>query len=585
MRIFNEQWLYEYPTTSAITKTYSENISDYNKLTVEDKKILANDPLEFQRYIFWWQNLPCPTRDQMFMMQHLAKAAISKDQEPEMLQAQRGLSKSLTVQILVNWLLLRNKNEKMVVVSATGRRAESFTLFCLNMIRAIPLLRHLYPTSDQRSSGGKFDVAGRIPDDSPSVAAFGVTAAKTGSRGSLLIYDDVEIPENSDTAQKREKLLAGVRDTANLGIAGVFREICICTPQSAESVYNVMVEEDKFNRIIIPSEYPDDLTVYEGDLAPHIESIMKEKPDLVGLNTDKRLDMAHLQKQKLKGKARYKLQYMLDTTLSDAEKYPLKLSDLIVMDLEKNLAPTHIEYSSEPKHSLYDIKHDGFRGDGLFSPRFYNDERHDYEGICMFVDPSGRGKDETAWCVTAQMGGRIFLLDLGGLKGGYDEDTLNALAGYAKLYSVNLVQIESNFGDGAFAELLKPVLRSTHHCKVEDLRATTKKETRIIDTLEPIMMQHRLVVNKQIFIEDRKKNKAEYRFTYQLTHITQQSGSLKHDDIIDCVAMGVNYWVESLARDTDEEKKRYDREKLEERLKKFTDKFGGSSRKNIMDKY
>jgi len=485
----------------------------------------------------------------------------------------------------VNWLLLRDKDEKIVVVSATGRRAESFTLFCLNMIRAIPLLQHLYPNSDQRSSGGKFDVAGRTPDDSPSVAAFGVTSAKTGSRGSLLIYDDVEIPENSVTAQMREKLLSGVRDTANLGISNEFREICICTPQSAESVYNVMVDEDGFNRIIIPAEYTDNLEVYGNDLAPHIEKICKEQPHMIGLNTDVRQNMKHLNKQKVKGKARYRLQYMLDTTLTDVEKYPLKLSDLIVMDLDKRVAPTHIEYSSESKHSLYDIKHSGFRGDHIYSPRYYNDERHKYEGIAMFIDPSGRGEDETAWCVTAQMGGRIFLLGVGGLEGGYDETTLNALANIALRFNVNLVQIESNFGDGAFAELLKPILRKVHNCTVEDIRATTQKETRIIESLEPVMMQHRLVVDKQIFIDDLKKNKAMYRFTYQLTHITAIVGSLKHDDIIDCVAMGVNYWVESLARDTKDESERYKREQMEAHLSKIIEKYGKPQSHNVMDNY
>lgn len=582
---FDDKWKYSYPVTNKETPTYSDKIAHYRLLTTEDKRILVNDPLEMQRYVFWFQNLPCPTRDQMYMMQHLAEAALSDTQDPEMLEAQRGLSKSLTVQILVNWLLLRNKEEKIVVVSATGRRAESFTLFCLNMIRAIPLLNHLYPNADQRSSGGKFDVAGRTPDDSPSVAAFGVTAAKTGSRGTMLIYDDVEIPENSETAQKREKLLAGVRDTANLGVAGVFREICICTPQSSESVYITMVNEDKFNRVIIPAEYPEDISVYEGDLAPHIKKITEEHPELIGSNTDARLDMAHLMKQKIKGKARYKLQHMLDTTMSDAERYPLILSDLIVMDLDTKVAPTHIEYSTEKKHCLWDLKHHAFRGDALYSPRMYNDERVEYEGKALFIDPSGRGNDETAWCVTAQLGGRIFILGFGGLKGGYDEYTLQALADIAKLYEVNLCQIESNFGDGAFAELLKPYLRKTHNCMVEDIRATTNKEKRIITSLEPIMMQHRLIVNKQSLIKDYEKAKADYKLTYQLTHITEVAGCLIHDDILDVVAMAVAYWQDSLARDTKDETKRHENEAIKKQLDAFIKRCGVKTNKNVMDNY
>ena len=598
-----ESWVskYSYPLKAQDTYTYSYKVSDYRLLSKADKKVLVNDFKEFYKYCFWWMNLPSPTLDQLFMASHLSYNALYNT-DPSMLQAQRGLSKSLTTSLLVDWLLLRNKNEKIVVVSATTGRAESFTLFCLNLMKVVPLLQHLYPTSDQRSSGGKFDVAGRIVDDSPSVKAFGVTSAKTGSRASFLIYDDVEIPENSATAQMREKLLAGVRDTANLGISGVFRELCICTPQSSESVYNIMVDQDGFKRVILPSEYPEDISVYDGSLAPHIERICKMNPELIGTNTDKRQDMPHLMKQKMKGKSRYKLQYMLDTALSDEEKYPLKLRDLIVMDLDSSTAPIYIEYSSEKRHCLYDIQHSGFRGDNLYQPRFYSsDKREKYEGIAMFIDPSGRGEDETSYCVTATLGGRIFILDFGGLTGGYEMVTLRQLAEIAKLYKVNIIQVESNFGDGSFAELLKPVVtriyktatrgkhgdKNTSGVLIEDIRATKQKELRIIETLEPIMNQHRLIVSKSAIVRDTEKSKgSEYKLTHQMTHVTKDKGSLKHDDIIDVIEMGVKYWIESVARDEGEEQKRFEEEALDKELEDFmSDMCDVKKSNNVMNNY
>ena len=576
---------YSYPLSASETLTYSSRIKDYRRLNNNDKRILVNNFKEFYKYVFWNQNLPVPTIDQLYMAAYMSRAVLSKDRVPTMLEAQRGLAKSLTVQILSVWILLRNKNEKIVVVSATGRRSESFTLFCLNLLRSIPLLNHLYPNSDQRSSGNKFDVAGRIPDDSPSVTAFGVTSAKTGSRATFIIYDDVEIPENSGTAQMREKLLDGVRDTANLGVSGVFRELCICTPQSGDSIYNTMMDEDRFRCTILPSEYPEDISVYDGNLAPHIERKTKRHPELIGTNTDKRQDMAHLMQQKIKGKARYKLQYMLDTTLSDAEKYPLKLSDLIVMDLDYIKAPTHIEYGSEKSLTLYNIKHGGFRGDFLYGPRHFNTQREEYEGIAMFIDPSGRGDDETAYCVTAHLSGKIFILDFGGTKGGYEEHSLTFLAHKAKEYNVKLIQVESNFGDGAYAELLKPVMQKIHHCMIEDVRATTQKEKRIIETLEPIMMQHRLVLNKQSLIRDSEK-KDDYKFTYQLTHLTEVRGSLKHDDIVDCIEMGVKYWQETMARDQNVEINRYREAQLDRELEEHMSLFGiVTNTGNIMDSF
>lgn len=585
-----------YPTKAIETLSYSKKIKNYRKLTLEDKRILVNNFKEFYKYVFWHLGLPCPTRDQLAMSVYVEQLAYTT--EPLMLEAQRGLAKSLTVQILSSWLLLRNKDEVIVVVSATSARAESFISFVKKLLQEIPLLKHLAPQGDDRKSSRKIDVNGRKPNDSPSLSAFGVTSAKTGSRASFIIYDDVEIPENSDTVQKREKLLAGVRDTANLGIAGVFRELCICTPQSSESVYITMLS-DGFSRCIIPAEYPENIDVYEGDLAKHIVRRLKSNPHLVGTATDRRNDMKHLIKQKLKGKARYKLHYMLDTSMSDAERYPLKLSDLIVMDLDMERASVHIEYSSDKSCTLYDIKHKGFRGDFLYKPRYVDYEKtNPYDGIAMFIDPSGRGKDETAYCITATLGGRIFVLDFGGITGGYEEDTLVSLSRIARDYKVNLIQVESNFGDGSFAELLKPVLSRVYKTAyrgkynkdisgvcIEDIRANSQKEKRIIETLEPIMMQHRLVINKKAILNDQDK-KGEYSFTYQITHITVERDSLSHDDIIDVVAMGVKYWQTTMAKDIETNKEEYDEEQLDLELKKFLEEMCDvTTSNNLIDNF
>lgn len=570
---------YCYPLQASQTYTYTHKIRDYRYLSTQDKKVLINNVKEFAKYCFWWLNLPHPTRDQLFIIKELAKATFSR--EPIMIEAQRGLAKSLGTQIVTVWLLLRDKEEKVAVISATGKRSESWTIFILNLIRLLPLTQHLYPNTSQRSSGTKFDINGCIPSDSPSVSAYGVTSQKTGMRASIIIYDDIEIIENSDTAGKRDKLVTGAMDAMNLGIAGKYRAVCLCTPQSSQTVYNIL-EERGFKKTVIPAEFPESLDNYQGKVAKHLLWLLKRNPNLVGLNTDKRMDMAHLMAKKLEvGKSQYKLQYMLDTTLSDEDRFPLKLRDLIVMDLDYEQAPVYIEYSSDRKDALYDVKHSGFLGDGFYKPRFISSEkRFAYDGIAMFIDPSGSGSDETAYAVSAVSNGRIFVLSFGGLKGGYDSTTLMQLAEIAKLYKVHFVQIESNFGDGAFAELLKPILRRTHNCKVEDIRATTQKELRIITTLEPIMNQHRLVIDKQALIRDHEKQATEYKLTHQLTHLTKERGSLKHDDIIDVVGMAVEYWKKTMAKDVVDEMQRYEEEMVDKELEEFMEAFGSFKNKN-----
>jgi hypothetical protein len=58
---------------------------------------------------------------------------------------------------------------------------------------------------------------------------------------------------------------------------------------------------------------------------------------------------------------------------------------------------------------------------------------------------------------------------------------------------------ETNFGDGLVAELFKKhIVQTKQHLDVEEVRANVRKEDRIIDALEPILNQHRLVVDRAV---------------------------------------------------------------------------------------
>lgn len=542
---------YAYPLNYYETKTYSSKIKDYTKLTTNDKAILLNDFKEYYKYCFWWLKLPCPTLDQLYMAKYIGRIAYKRCKK--MLQAQRGLAKSLTTQILVTWLLLRNRREIICVISATASRAKSFVAFVGKMFKTIPLLHSLAPKGRDRDNTEKLDVAGKPINDSASLSAFGVTSAKTGSRATFLIYDDVEIPENSDTPDKREKIKRGVAECGNLGIANSYSELCICTPQSSDTVYNNEIFAP-FEKTIIPAQYPKKIEVYNGNLAKHIRRALQRNPKLVGLATDKRNNLEHLVVQMTKGMASYTLQYMLDTSLSDVEKYPLKLRDLIVMDLDPREAPISIVHSNL-KHNLLPINHNGFAGDGYYSPASVSPNTKKYENVIMAIDPSGRGKDETAYAIVAHLAGRIFVLDFGGLTGGYEESTLVQLARIALAYEVTLIKAESNFGDGMFVRLLQPILKREYitkngaGCKVEEFTSTKNKELRILENLEPLMMTNRLVVSKQAILKDSKKESTKYTMSYQLSHLCKIPNCLPNDDIIDVIDMGASHFVEVVSRD------------------------------------
>jgi hypothetical protein len=169
------------------------------------------------------------------------------------------------------------------------------------------------------------------------------------------------------------------------------------------------------------------------------------------------------------------------------------------------------------------------------------------------------------------LNGNIFIPESGGVEGGYGADALTALARIARRYAVNLILVESNFGDGMFAELLKPYLRQIYPCGVEETHSSKQKELRIIDTLEPVMNQHRLIVDPSVIQKDYEsamrfsaEEQAQYMLFYQMTRISKDRGALKHDDRLDALAMSVAYWVEKMGMNQDEETKQRHDQKMEE---------------------
>ena len=115
--------------------------------------------------------------------------------------------------------------------------------------------------------------------------------------------------------------------------------------------------------------------------------------------------------------------------------------------------------------------------------------------------------------------------------------------------------------DGMFTALFLPILKKIdYQCEVKEVRHNTQKEKRIIDTLEPVMNQHRLIVDKQLILDDKKsveiyplEQQQQYSLFYQMTRITRDRGCLGHDDRVDCLAMLVSECLAFLQVDEDEE--------------------------------
>lgn len=518
--------------------------------------------------------LPVPTPVQLDIADYLQHGP-----RRSIIEGFRGVGKSYVTVAFVAWLLLRDPDESIMVVSAGEDRATAFSTFLKRIINEMPLLKHLKARQGQRTSVEAFDVGPAKAKGSPSVKSVGITGQLTGSRAGVIVPDDIEIPKNSETQNQREKLANLVKEfDAVLKPGGSIKYLG--TPQTEQSLYNAL-QERGYEARIWPSELPTELyyTRMSPKLAPFVHRAVQDGYKWGDPLDPKRFNADELAERRLSyGSTGYALQFLLDTALSDAERYPLKLRDLIVMPLDNDKAPASVAWGPKPNQAYHDMFTPGLDGDAFYRPAFVDDTRFlEYTGSVMFVDPAGRGADETTWAVAKMLHATVYVPRLIGSQGGYEDAILKRIAQDAKDYGVNLILVEENFGQGMFEKLLQPHLVAIGHpCAVEGIRSNRQKELRIIDTLEPLMNQHRLVIGEEVIRNDDKlvqcyppDKQQQYRLFYQMTRITKEKGALAHDDRLDALAGAVAYWVDSMAQDAQKSAERHKDKLLEKELKQF----------------
>ncbi len=512
-------------------------------------------------YLVWRHlNLPEPTEVQYDIADYLQYG-----QRRKIITAFRGIGKSWITSAYVLWRLYNDPTLNIMVVSASKDRSDAFTTFTKRLISEMPMLAHMIPLDHQRDSMIAFDIGGAPASHAPSVRSVGVMGQMTGGRADEIIADDVEVPNNSDTVTMRMKLAERVKEfDAILKPGG--KITYLGTPQCEDSLYNELRSRG-YEKRIWPAEVPgeDYLAEYADQVSPWVlEYIEKHNLDPGDPLEPTRFHRMELEERRASyGNSGYSLQFMLDTSLSDANKYPLKLADLVVMDVDPFKAPTTVVWTNDPHRAVNDLPSVGMGKDKYYYPASYTDQFIPYDGAVMAIDPSGRGSDKTAWCVVKQLGGNLWVTAQGQLDGGYSDEALYYMAKVAKDQEVNEIIIESNFGDGMFTELFKKILNRVYPCTVDEVRHHQQKEKRIIDSLEPLMNQHRLIMDRKIIESDYKTYGTDktfmYRLMYQMTRMTSEKGAVLKDDAVDCLAMAVSYWIEQMSLDDkDREKQRRD---------------------------
>ena len=516
-----------------------------------DTLALLRGDFKFFLQALWQQlDLPSPTRAQYAIADYLQNG-------PKRLQIQafRGVGKSWITGAFVLWTLFNNAEKKIMIISASKERADNMSIFLQKLIIETPWLSHLRPKADDsRWSRISFDV-NCSPHQAPSVKSVGITGQLTGSRADLMILDDIEVPGNSMTEMMREKLLQLCTEAESiLTPKKDSRIMYLGTPQTTFTIYRKLAERN-YRPFVWPARFPRSLSNYEGLLAPQLQEDLDVGAESWAVtDPDRFSDDDLLEREAAMGRSNFMLQFMLDTTLSDAEKFPLKFADLIVTSVNPTQAPDAVVWCSDPRNVLKDLPTVGLPGDYFYSPMQLQGSWEPYSETICSVDPSGRGSDETAATYISQRNGFLYVHEVRAYRDGYSDNTLLDILRGCKRYNVTKLLIETNFGDGVIAELFKKHLQQTKQAiDVEEVRANVRKEDRIIDALEPVMNQHRLIVDRGVVEWDYSSNKEAapeerllYMLFYQMSRMCREKGAVRHDDRIDSLAQGVKYFTDAM---------------------------------------
>lgn len=476
-----------------------------------------------------------------------------------MVEAQRGQAKTTIAAIYAVFRIIHEPHKRIMIVSQTAKRAEEIAGWVIKIFRGLDFLEFMLPdiyAGDKASiKGFEIHYTLRGSDKSPSVACYSIEAGMQGARADIILADDVESLQNSRTAAGRALLEDLTKEFESINQFGDI--IYLGTPQSVNSIYNNLPARGYQIRIW-PGRYPtlEQEACYGDFLAPMIRQDMTDNPCLrsgygidgtQGAPTCPEMydDEKLIEKEISQGTAKFQLQFMLNTRLMDADRYPLRLNNLIMMSFGTDVVPEMPTWSNDPMNLIGDAPRFGNKPtDYLYRPVARPYEWRPIQRRVMYIDPAGGGKngDETGVAIVFLLGTFIYVYKCFGVPGGYSDNALSRIVREAKAAGVKEVFIEKNFGHGAFEAVIKPYFEREWPAELKEDYAHGQKEVRIIETLEPLFSAHRIIFNAEMIkqdIDSIQHYPLETRMSYslfgQISNITLEKGCLRHDDRLDAL--------------------------------------------------
>ncbi len=153
-----------------------------------------------------------------------------------LLMAFRHSGKSTVVGIFAACLLYLRPQSRILILSAESSLATRMVAHIRHILENHPWCADMVPTNKKEWASGRITINRPIGIREPSVICQGIHGNITGLRADLIICDDVEVPNTSNTAQKRNNLRERLRELDFI-LSPNGAIIYIGTPHTHDTIY------------------------------------------------------------------------------------------------------------------------------------------------------------------------------------------------------------------------------------------------------------------------------------------------------------------------------------------------------------
>ncbi len=128
----------------------------------------------------------------------------AQDNRMKKILGMRGISKSFTIQAFLGFRYVRVPHTRTMIISGTEQFAGDMGRSFLNLLKDLPALSHIAPTTKVAPTG--FDLNDVWKEQQLSVRSHGVTSSMISSRADLFVFDDPETLDNTKDEEQKDDL-------------------------------------------------------------------------------------------------------------------------------------------------------------------------------------------------------------------------------------------------------------------------------------------------------------------------------------------------------------------------------------------